>query len=301
MASSTRSKRDTGQRFLKKCGCLNHEIFSEGKSYTMLSTSWLKSRTSFKWLVERDLINTKKAWVCSVCISHAEAMCVSGTSAARVEEDMETDNESCSLAADIDILTDDLKDLKWSELNSETKDKLSKLCNVLGKMVFDDVYYDGLNLLQEYKDVESTGKMNPKEWIKQRNKLLVSFVSGVTGITNDTESSKKTNALTHALEQIYYARNLNIVCCFSFNRNFINYCIHKSKMAAKLNSSWEPAGSYTTVKNILNQPSEEIFCPAGDVVTTFDNSQKVGRSSGRIHEGAKVPVSICTTVGRSYT
>ncbi len=45
---------------------------------------------------------------------------------------------------------------------------------------------------------------------------------------------------------------------------------------------------------ILNSPTEPDLHPANDIHITFNNIQKVSFSSGRIKEGSRVPMTICT-------
>ena len=106
------------------------------------------------------------------------------------------------------------------------------------------------------------------------------------------------NALTHAVEQVYYARNLNIITPFAFKRNLITFSLTHSKLAVKLYGKWESSGSYSTLSEILLQPGEPLTCKTNsDVINTIDNNQKVGKCGRRVKEGGKVPISICTTLG----
>ena len=69
---------------------------------------------------------------------------------------------------------------------------------------------------------------------------------GLSGaeIRNENEKGmKKLNAVTHAVEQIYYARNLNIITPFAFKRNLITYSLTHSKTAVTLYGNWESLGS----------------------------------------------------------
>jgi len=55
------------------------------------------------------------------------------------------------------------------------------------------------------------------------------------------------------------------------------------------------------IHKVLSSPSPPLECPPLDLQNTFDNSQKVGRHSGRIRVGGHVPMSVCTTVGHIIT
>ena len=93
-----------------------------------------------------------------------------------------------------------------------------------------------------------------------------------------------------------YAKNLNLITPFAFERNLIVYTIANSKDVPRLTGCWESSGSYSTLSQGVTSPCPPILCPDGDVRNTVDNKQKVGGTSGRIKEGSKVPTSICSTM-----
>ena len=120
---------------------------------------------------------------------------------------------------------------------------------------------------------------------------------GCAGIKLDSEqNSKKVHALAHAVEQVLYAKNLNLITPFAFQRNLIVYSATNSKYVTCLTGCWESSGSYSTLSQIVTSPCPPISCPDGDIHNTVDNNQKVGRTSGCIKEGFKGPTSICTTM-----
>ena len=69
-----------------------------------------------------------------------------------------------------------------------------------------------------------------------------------------------------------------------------------SKFCVQLTGALEPAGGFTSITNFASQPHLPASCPPNDFHITFDNNQKLARSSGRIKEGASVLVGICTSV-----
>ena len=113
---------------------------------------------------------------------------------------------------------------------------------------------------------------------------------------DSTPNSKKIHALANAIEQVLYGKNLNLTTPFAFQRNLIVYSITNSKDVASLTGCWESSESCTTLSQIVTSPCKPIPCPSRDVHNTIDNNQKVGRTSGRIKEGSKVPTSIYTTM-----
>ena len=61
-----------------------------------------------------------------------------------------------------------------------------------------------------------------------------------------------------------------------------------------MNKKWE--GCSRTVSNLISEPVPPLDCPKEDQFITIDTIQKVGIHSGRIREGSKVPLSICTSL-----
>ena len=172
---------------------------------------------------------------------------------------------------------------------------MSELGKSLGLLIKKEIYEDGLRTSKGYKDISLLKSVSCSSWLEERNTLLTSFIMGLSGAEIRNENEKKLNAVTHAVEQIYYARNLNIITPFAFKRNLITYSLTHSKTAVKLYGS---LGSYATVTDMLLQQSDELKYPTdADVISTIDNNQKVGKCGRRIKEGSKVAISICTTVG----
>ena len=137
--------------------------------------------------------------------------------------------------------------------------------------------------------------------MQDRNTLLLAFLAGCTRVEPTSTDKRKLKSLTHAVEQIIHVRNLNAITPFAFQRNLISYSVTQSKTAVQLQGAWESSGGYSTIHKFLLSPAPPLTCPFVDVHNTFDNNQKVGKHSGRIYEGSKVPVSVCTTVGHITT
>ena len=62
--------------------------------------------------------------------------------------------------------------------------------------------------------------------------IVTSFLHGCAG--DNTGKDKKLNSCLHAIEQIIYAKNNNVVTPFSLERNIIMYLISKSKLASMI-------------------------------------------------------------------
>ena len=219
------------------------------------------------------------------------------------QSDPSSHTENVTRKAPYEILTDNANHLAdslnqcndWNCYDKKLRDAIARLAHALGALIENDIYWQSQKMNLEYKTLKVEDGL---EWLTQKNQVLISFLEGCTKVSLKQDTPpKKIRAFLTAVDQIHYTRNLLYVSSFAFQRNFTNYCLTGSKTALKLTNAWEPSGSYTTVSKILSVPVRAPECPPGDVHITIDNSQKVGHSSGRIREGSKVPISICTTVG----
>ena len=212
---------------------------------------------------------------------------------------MEIDAERTDYIADtIDLLISKLNKKEWKTLSENIKSKLCELQVCVGQTIEKVIYNERLEFSSKNKDIDELKKIDAISWLNDRNKLLLSFLQGVTGVSSISTNEKKVNALAHTVEQVYYPRNLNTITPFAFKRNLITCSLTHSKQAVKMYGNWESSGSYTTLLNTLLQPSSPIKCPTkNDIINTIDNNQKVGKCGRTIKEGSKIPISICTTVG----
>lgn len=301
----------TAGQFSKQCNCLNHECFVGGEQVGLLQGKYQQHRSAYKELVKRHLLpsNYVPKWVCSGCLSYASKHFLANASTNTFVDEDSGDTEPGSLTtgdgASVDAETggqpfkhQDVLDKIKETVNVEHLDAggvmqaLVTVANFLGKMIQQSLYNDGMDCIQNYSK-----QTDAHQWLSKQNSILLAFLEGCTGISPTTNNEKKMNSLIHIVEQVLYARNLVVVCPFAFQRNVVQYSYSRSKVCTTLTGVWEPAGGYTTVSNFLSAPSEPVVCPGDDVHVTIDNNQKVAKTSGRIKEDSKMPVSICTTVG----
>ena len=303
--------------FTKCCGCNRHDDFTGDVEFPLWATSHLKRHAAYQDLVAQGMITRRKKYVWSSCLDYAKenllpsyTMCSSSCLAGHgdqkcVDEEMPlaTPPGGCLLLSEgMDVDTDDSTqlnetitgDMEKAECVKEHDEQNAiKLAFSLGQSISMDLFYDGKS--QNYTECNLTQAV----WLKERNPVLLSFLAGCTGATHDSTNAKKVNALVHCVEQILYARNLNVVTPFAFQRNLVQYASTKSRACTTLTGSWEPAGSYTTLHNFTCAHVDTPQCPCkSDFHITIDNNQKVSRSSGTyISEGSSVPAEVCTTVG----
>ena len=345
-SSGDRSHRLNRHRFVRRCACINHDIWECDSNASLVSLNSSRHRPWYRDMLQRKLFTQKQKSICVNCIAYHRDHFTPPTvirSSTRKDEQINTPLEGdCADVplqpqsptqgqADSDLLTatstvDDLTDasdryssctetelssatntlskiissIQWKELSTKTHSDLCSLSLLLGKLIQHQVYLDSSKSSLIYKDQTVFGQTSPQDWISNQNPLLVNFLSGCTGVDVQNESNiKKVNGFAHAIEQVQYARNLQSVTPFSFQRNLISYSLTGSKTVTMLTGCTEPAGGYTTVHKFLNSPSPvaKPEAPANHTIhVAFDNNQKVGHTSGKIREGSCVPVSICTAL-----
>ncbi|CAG2207306.1 unnamed protein product [Mytilus edulis] len=333
---ATRQSSSSQRRFEKKCGCLNHDFFSNDQA-SLIQAQSVSRRSSYKALLSRGLITTKIKYICNGCLQHAQEHFVHSmtlessfsdhdTSLNISHSDHDTSLISTNNGNDISVLG--YSDNMESSINTDyvqpaesiptaciTFDQiiafLSSLSdwNVLEKSAQDSVakiseILGGLISQAIYKEGRCMQEkqeyknidIEKNNWMNERNPALIGFVYGATGFRSDNLNDRKINAVVHGVEQIYYARNIKLVTPFAFQRNLVSYSLTNSKLCTSLNGCWESSGSYSTVHSYICSPCDPINCPDGYVHCAIDNNQKVGKSSGRISVNSKVPVDVCTSV-----
>ena len=129
-----------------------------------------------------------------------------------------------------------------------------------------DVLNDGNNLSQCYKNIDYLKYLNPREFVKERNKIVVSFLEGISGLNFESDlSDGKFYGIACAIESIYLLRNFNWVLPNSFILNLIQSFISGSKSVTAVNGKVYPSGSYTTYNEWLKlQGSNNLVCPPVD-------------------------------------
>lgn len=299
---------------------------------SLRSRLYFEKRREFKELLRRKLVDRRVSYICTNCLQYGKKKLKNvkhaSTPQSLLEELDDTENaalsmertaiqESDSEIADADnddvgenngeqevTIKDEIENLakrleclEWTDFPADVQNSLSRLALTIGKCIRSDLDEEKYKMATECKTFETLGATNVRHWYLQRNQLLRDFLQGCTGVGIHTTKEKKFNSCVHAIEQIIYTKNNNIVTPFSFKRNIITYLISKSKVGCQLAGSWEGSGSYTKVNSVLNTPMPPLKIDSeNDITITFDNEQKVGHHSGRIREGSKQPISIITTV-----
>lgn len=104
---------------------------------------------------------------------------------------------------------------------------MCQLLQVIGsKFLQKQVFNDGRTIQSKYKDSEYLPTLNSNQFIKERNQLVVSFISACANIRiEDQKNENFICAVGVAVEMIYYLRDPNIIPphCF-FNKSCAKFC-----------------------------------------------------------------------------
>ena len=190
-------------------------------------------------------------------------------------------------------LTDVIEKSKPEEISNVDQGKLQCLLHLIGsKFIQSDVYTDGLQVATIHKDPGQLANLDSKNYISDRNQLLISFINGTVNFNiEDQHNTVILFAFAVALEMIYYLRNLNLILPHCFLTNILQCFTSGSKTVSVLNGKVSPSCGYTSYKNWLcERGAEKNECPNKDVVTFFDNIGRYIVKSYRVLS-ARVPTA----------
>ena len=126
-----------------------------------------------------------------------------------------------------------------------------------------------------FKNKSLLTNLNILRFIKERNKLLVSFLCGVSGLEFSVKSQQIQYAFASTLEMCYYLRNLNLVLLHCFLGNLVQSQIFGSKSVSVVNGKTQPGGGYQTLRSSLElHRTEPLPCDKGTIDIFFDNTGK---------------------------
>ena len=109
-------------------------------------------------------------------------------------------------------------------------------------------------------------------FIKERNKLLVCFLRGVSGLEFSVESEQIQYAFASTLEMCYYLRNLNLVLPHCFLGNLAQSRISGFKSVSVVNGTTSSGGGYQTLRSWLElHGTEPLQCGKSTIDIFFDN------------------------------
>ena len=185
----------------------------------------------------------------------------------------------------------DLKEIDKTNINN-------LLYAISSKFIAEDIYYDGLSIKSNYRETSYLSQLDSKQFLKERNEHLLSFICGAANIDIDVTQQKNTTflfAVATTVEMMYFLRNLNLILPHCFVANLVQSFISGSKVVSTINGKIAPSGSYPSYKKwIKNVGSEHIECPPADLVTFYDNMGKYIVKDYRVLSSEKDSADIMT-------
>ena len=150
----------------------------------------------------------------------------------------------------------------------------------------EDIFRDGVMIKSHYKNERFLSTLNLKDYLKERNQMLLSFINGCCNISYEHEEHEVLlYSLASTVEMIYFIRNLNLVLPCSFLVNLQQSFVSGSKTVSCLNGKISPGAGYTTYKKWLDiQGKNELKCPDSEVMTFFDNIGKYVKKSYKVSQ-----------------
>ena len=83
------------------------------------------------------------------------------------------------------------------------------------------MYEDGQVIRGKYNDVHFMTDLDLFQYIQERNKLLVRFLCGLSGLDYATDVNKVQFTFAKTLERVYYLRHFNLVLHVTFSGNMV--------------------------------------------------------------------------------
>lgn len=289
-----RSLRNPKKDFSKKCKCILHnDTDINGNGCYDISSSKRYKASVINDFKEKKIFPLRAKYLCTTCYERyrnvdktidmqtTQKEIATTSVTANVQETVPT-VETPELAKENSIayllhnLVDKLENESVETLLKGNENLWANLIFLIGNKICNkEIYKDGLTISKKYKDVNFLIQQDVDRYIKERNRLLVLFLCGVTGLDMSNTSTEKKMSFINTVEMCYYLRNFQLVLPFSFLGNFIQSSISGSKVVSVMNGKTSPGGCYTTFKNWLSEKgAKPLTCIDGPVDLFFDNIGK---------------------------
>ena len=107
---------------------------------------------------------------------------------------------------------------------------------IANKIVNKKIYSDGNSVALLYKDANALQQLNFSDYLANRDKCVVAFLEGSSGIASEKERDPQVKYSTCVVvEAIYFLRNLNVILPYSFLSNLIQSLVSGSKSVTRIN------------------------------------------------------------------
>ena len=231
-------------------------------------------------------------YLCTACAKHAENLMLSpqqkhktsGEVIDNEDEEKNTENyisgnsesfdNQCSLQDILKSNGEQLVDgfidfLVNSNCSGVLYEKWETLISLIAnKIVNKKIYSDSNSVALLYKDANALQQLNFSDYLANRDKCVVAFLAGSSGIAFDKERDPQVKyGSCVVVEAIYFLRNLNVILPYSFLSNLIQSLVSGSKTVTRINGKVIPSGSYPTIQSWLEEQGKETLkTPSGDMI-----------------------------------
>ena len=167
LRSTPQERRNYGQ-FKQKCGCSLHNDTQTDNAILRKTSSAVRLK-GYKSLLENTLINSRDKYVCSSCIELHKPVSTSNIPVDPDYESIEIDQQEfdCNINKEeivnlVEDLENKIKGLRWSKFSEDLKIKIIDLAETIAKTACRDIYQDGVNITEEYKDMQTLKMIKPR-------------------------------------------------------------------------------------------------------------------------------------------
>ena len=272
-----RVRRNRWGRISQECRCLMHETWAKDKDFRIYDTKKSKKfkKLVLQFLIQKKYITKYSNYLCTACNAAAEKLLKVDCEEIKEKERDEDYHQQTPTDNELETMVDNLLNkLSSSDPNSLSYEKWAQLISVIAyKVVNKNIYEDGKEISNVYKDFEKLKELDFNSYIEGRDRCVVGFLEGASGISIKGDTTTQIQfAACSIIESIYFLRNFNIILPYSFLMNLEQFLVSGSKTVTAVNGKISVGGSYTSVQKWLNeQGSEPLKSPDGDLVTFFDN------------------------------
>ena len=201
------------QQFKAHCKCILHDQWSHG-----IETSSFKIDASkrFRGAIITDfrskgLLSDKANNLCNPCYKTFSLKYGHSPSERSTSVKTSAPKPDNTLIESLSVIIDRLSTTSFQELYVGKETLWDRLFELLGSCISHSVYSDGKSIESAYKQTEFLIDIDILKYIKQRNKLLVKFLCGLSNQVLESESQTVIYTFACTLEMCYHLRNTNLV------------------------------------------------------------------------------------------
>ena len=291
------------RNFDQECKCEIHatvcEIYGEPvrRIFNVKKTHEFSIR-ALRCLIERKLVSERAKYLCNLCINHGKTFLPSVPdvpTAVHLVGDLHEENvqnpvseEEVELVQLLDNVIEKLSSFKRK--SPAVNERVQALVAVIGRtLVAPNIINEYPMLQSKYKDIPYMETLNTKDFLDERDGILVSFLRLLV-----LSSKQDSYQLAIAIESIYHLRNNNLILPHNFLANLIQTFVLGSKTVTTINGKIIGGGSDTTYRRWLNKNARQIEFPNEDSDIFVDNVGKYIVKSYRVNHTENTTPTVVT-------